>query len=208
MLFDAPQVGIDAGTRELLDRITNLETRLAEISAAAASNDSQVDFLAGQTLSAEASPGSSTTITTNPATSSVPQTWLPFNAAADASRTVTTSSTGKLEVQAGGFIFVQSINACTQYGFIGVEILSADGTVQVRAPGNGDGNFATIQGPPTVGVAITNTSSGQRHEWTLSPNTTYVLRCRRGYRVDAGSTGAIGVVSFQGTALSVTKIGM
>lgn len=204
-LLDAPQVGDDAGIRGFLKRLDELETRLQQVAAAAAGNASQVDFLAGQTVSAEAAPGAVTTITTNPATASIPDTWLPFNAAADASRTFTTSSTGRVAVQAGGYLYLGAVNFATQHGFIGIEILAADGVTQVRPPHSGDGNWCSIWGASNAAL---NASSGHRHEWDLDPNTTYTMRCRRGYAVQAGNAGATATVAFQGTAISVTKIGM
>jgi len=203
-LIDAPQVGDDAGIRQLLGRISTLEARLAEVQAAAAGNQGSLDFLAAQTVSAEASPGSLTTVTTNPATSGVANTWVPFDSSADASCQLTTSSTGRIAVQAGGYLWLAASNFCTQYGYIGVEILDANGN-QLREPHNGDGNMSSLWGQNNSAL---NANSGHRHEWQLTPWTTYTLRCRRGYAVGAGSTGAIAIVSFQGTALSITKLGM
>lgn len=94
-LLNAPDAGEDAGLRALVRRVADLETQLQQVSAAAAGNSGQVDFLASQTVSAEAAPGALTTLTTNPAAADVATTWVAFDAAADAAVTITTSSTGK-----------------------------------------------------------------------------------------------------------------
>ena len=206
-LLDAPQVGDDAGLRKLLRRLADLETLLQQATAAAAgigAIQTQVAFLAGQTVSAEAAPGALTTRTTNPATVDVADTWLAFDAAADASCSLTTSSTGRLAVQAGGYLWLAASNFCTARGYIGVEILDSLGVV-VRNPGSGDGNYSTIWGANNSNVFV---GSGHRHEWLMTPNTLYTLRCRRGYSVGAGSAGAVATTAFQGTAISVTKLGM
>lgn len=177
---------------------------LETIAAVAGSITRQVAFLLGQSVSAEAVPGAVTQVTTNPATSNVSDTWVAFDAAADASVTVTTSSTGRLAVQAGGYVWLSVTNGCSATGFIGVEILDA-GSVQVRAPLNGDGNLSSISGASNTAL---NVAAGHRHEWALTPNTTYTLRCRRGYSVGAGSAGAVASTAFQGTGISVTKLGI
>lgn len=196
--------GSDAGLRKLLDRIAELESQLRMVSAAAAGNRAQLDFLAGQTASAEASPPAFTTITLDGSVD-VPDSWVPFDPAADAQVTITTSSTGRVAVQAGGYVIVESVTWPIVYGYVGVEVLAANGT-QVRAPQGGDGNTQVVQtyADTTVGSA----GAGHRHEWLLAPNTSYTLRCRRGYSVGAGNAGATAIIRFQGTALSVTKLGM
>ncbi len=203
-LMDAPQVGDDAGIRMLLHRITELEHRLNMVAAASAGNAGQVDFLLGQTVSGEASPGGSTTITIDPATSSVPDTWIPFDPGADAAVTLTTSSTGAIAVEGGGLVGLYSGGYAYTYGYIGFEILDQDGFV-VRPPGNGDGNRMMVWGANNYVLLAAN---GHRHEWSMTPRTQYTLRCRRGYSVGAGPTGATAQIYFQGTAIAVTKIGM
>ena len=204
-LLDITRAGEDAGIRQLLARLDDLETQLRQVAAASAGNQSQVNFLANQTVSAEAAPGAVTTITTNPATVAVADTWLPFSAAADATVTLTTSSTGRVAVQCGGYIYVASANYPIARGFIGIEILAANGVTVVRAPLNGDGNLTAVWG---ANDSIVNANSGHRHEWLLTPSTQYTFRCRRGYSVAAGSAGAVATTSFQGTALTVEKLGM
>lgn len=186
-------------------QIEELRRELREgMASVARSFSPQVSFLLGQTVAAEVAPGAITTIVIDPATSDVPLTWLPFDPAADAVVALTTSSTGRIAVQAGGFIGLYSANFSYAYGYIGVEILDGTGT-QVRPPYDGDGNLSTVWGERNFQV---NANSGHRHEWTLSPDTSYTLRCRRGYQVGAGNAGAEARVGFQGTALDVTKIGM
>lgn len=203
-LLDITRAGEDAGVRTLLQRITEIETRLQQVSAAAAGSQGQIDFLASQTVSAEAAPGALTVLTTNPAAADVATTWVAFDAAADAAVTITTSSTGKIAAQAGGYLWLYAKDYATARGFIGVEILNAAGTV-VRNPANGDGNMSTLYGANNT---LTQVSTGHRHEWQMSPNTTYTLRCRRGYAVTAGLSTSAAVTAFQGTALNVTKLGM
>lgn len=186
--------------RELGEAVQVLRSAVAGISAIR----DQIEFLAGQTVSAESVPGTVTTRSTNPATAAVADTWVPFDDTADAAVTIRTSSTGRLAVQAGGYLWLYATNFCTARGFIGVEILNAAGGV-VRSPGNGDGNMAAVWG---VNNANTFVGTGHRHEWQLQPNKVYTLRCRRGYSVTAGNAGAAASTSFQGTALSVTKLGM
>lgn len=203
-LLDAPQRGDDAGIRTLLGRIGDLEAQLRMVSAAAAGSQGQLDFLLGQTVSAEAAPVSLTSVSINPATSNVPETWIPFDADADAQVTLTTSSTGRIAVLAGGSIGLYSAGYCYTYGFVGVEILDALGQV-VQGAAPGDGNHSMVW---SANGYVLGAGSGHRHEWELDPNTLYTLRCRRGYSVGAGPSGAIAGIDFQGTALSVTKLGM
>jgi hypothetical protein len=194
---------LTAAQAALAAQQTALTTAQADLTTAQAAIAAQVAFLAGQTASAEAVPGSLTTVTTNPATSNVNDTWVAYNSAADATVTITTSSTGKLIFQAGGYLSVYSLNFAYARGFIGVEILQAGS--QVRAPGNGDGNFTSVW---DANAQIINANAGHQHMVTLSPNTTYTLRCRRGWSVGAGNAGAIATTVFQGTSLTVTKLGM
>ena len=202
-LLDITRAGEDAGVRTLLQRIADLESQLQQVSAAAAGNSGQVEFLANQTVSAEAAPGALTTITINPATANIATTWVAFDAAADAQAELTTSSTGRLAVTCGGFLLLTVTQNCRARAGIGVEILK-DGVV-VRNPGIGDGNLTDLKSPD---AAWSGAGSGHRHEWTLTPNTTYTLRCRRGYSLTAGNAGAVAQISFQGTAVSATKLGM
>ena len=202
-LQDAPQVGDDAGIRALLGRVGKLEDQLQRVQAASSGNQATVDYVLGQVVSAEAAPSGVTALEFPDATTDVPATWLPFDPTADASVTITTSSTGLVAVQAGGYLGLYSVGYRTAAGYIGVEILK--GGVQVRPPLNGDGNFATNW---SVNGYITQANTGHRHQWLLDANTTYVLRCRRGFGVGAGPSGAFARIDFQGTALVVSKIGM
>ena len=203
-LLDAPQRGDDAGIRTLLARIGELEAQLRMVAAAAAGSQGQLDFLLGQTVSAEAAPVSFTSVTVDPATSNVPETWVPFDADADAQVTLTTSSTGRIAVLAGGSIGLYSAGYCYSYGLVGVEILDELGTV-VRGPLSGDGNRTMLW---SGNGYVLNSGSGHQHEWALTPDTPYTMRCRRGYSIGAGPSGAVAGIDFQGTALSVTKLGM
>lgn len=202
-LLNAPDAGEDAGLRALVRRVADLETQLQQVMAASAGNAGQLDFLANQSASAEAAPGALTTVTINPATSNVPITWIAFDPAADAQVELTTSSTGRLAVTCGGFLLLTVTLNCRARAGIGVEILK-DGVV-VRNPGIGDGNLTDLRAPD---ASWSGAGSGHRHEWTLAPLTTYTVRCRRGYSVGAGSAGAVATISFQGTAVSATKLGM
>jgi len=175
------------------------------LASVAKSLSPQVAFLLDQSVSHEAAPGSITSTNINPATSAVPATWLPYDPAADATVTVTTSSTGRLAVTAGGWIGLWGTNFCYVRGYVGVEVLDSLGT-QIRPPAEGDGNMSTIW---SENFYEGKANSGHRHEWTwFAPNTQYTLRIRRGYGVGAGSAGAQARIDFQGTAIAVTKLGM
>lgn len=200
-----PSHGVPDGEAWFPRQIAALQTALREgLASVAKSLAPQVEFLLNQTVSAEAAPGSLTTMATNPAAANVADTWVAFDAAADAQVTITTSSTGRVAVQAGGYLWLYSKDFATARGFIGVEILNSSGGV-VRSPANGDGNLATVWGANNTQTQV---STGHRHEWPLTPNTQYTLRCRRGYAVGAGSATSAATTAFQGTALSVSLIGM
>lgn len=202
-LKDAPRVGDDAGIRNLLARLDGLETQLRMISAASSGSQANLAFLLGSTISAEATPAL-TSVTINPADSNVPTTWLSYDPAADAAVTITAPPTGRVAVQAGGYLGLYSSSYPYVNGFIGVEVLDQAGA-QVRAPQQGDGNYALLWSGNGYTV---NTATGHRHEWMLTGNSTYTLRCRRGFSIGAGTAGAVARVDFQGTAIAVSKIGM
>lgn len=202
-LKDAPRVGDDAGVRNILARMDALETQLRMVQAASAGSAASLTFLSGQTISAEATP-SLTSITIDPADSDIPATWLPFDPAADAAVSITTSPSGRVAVQAGGYLGLYSSSYPYVNAFIGVEVLTPAG-VQVREPQEGDGNFALLWDGNGFQV---NSATGHRHEWLLTANTSYTLRCRRGFSIGAGTAGAVARIDFQGTAIAVSKIGM
>lgn len=205
-LLDAKQVGDDAGIRSLLRRLTAVEKQLQLVAAASAGQSGQVDFLFSQDVFAEATPGGLTSIDIDPATTDVPLTWLDYDPAADATVTITTSSTGRVAVQAGGWLGLFSAGFCYAHAFIGVQVVDATG-FEARPPLDGDGNMSVEWSEYSYrGTAAT----GHRHEWQLAPNTRYDLRCRRGYQVGAGdpADNPVAGMYFQGTALNVTLIGM
>lgn len=202
---------IEARLRRLETAAKNVDTlaggtnaRLSSTMASVKGLNSTVSFLSHQDYSAEAVPGTLTTVDISPAETNIPDTWVEFDPDADAQLTVTTSESGTVAVQAGGYLAIYSQNYAVTSGFIGVEVLDTGGA-QVRAPANGDGNLSRVWSANTQN---TTAGSGHRHRWQLAPETTYTFRCRRGYSIGAGSSGAFASISFQGTALSVTLVGM
>ncbi len=164
----------------------------------------QVDFLLSQEAIATAVPGGRTVITQTPPVTTGDM-WLAFDPSADASVTITTSSTGNVAFQAGGFMQVYVIAWATVLGYIGVEILDSNGE-QIRPPGTSDGNILSLWGDT---IQYINSSSGMLHEVSLVPNTEYVFRCRRGYAFKAGiDVIASAEIQFNDTGISVRNLGM
>ena len=163
----------------------------------------QVDFLAHQTVSAESYPEDLTT--KGPYSSQQNYTWIAYNETADASITLVIPQSGKLAVQAGGYLSGHSNNYATATCFIGIESLYENGTVHSE-PYPGDGNYLEVWGSNTnVGQA----GSGHLHvRGGFPPGETMTFRCRRGFNVRAGSSGYSATFYFQGTSLSISKIGM
>ena len=97
-----------------------------------------------------------------------------------------------------------SLNYTYTTGFIGVEILDESLSV-VQAPSQGDGNYTEVWGENNLLILA---NSGHYHQRSLSPHTTYTFRCRRGYSVGTGAAGGVSAISFQGTGLSVSLLGL
>lgn len=202
---------IEARLQKLEVSASNVKTltdgtnaRLSSTAATVNDLDQTVTFLSNQFYTAEGSPGMLTTIEVNPVTGDLPTTWLPYDPDADAAVTFTTSSSGNVLFQAGGYLRVYSLNYTYTTGFIGVEILDESMSV-VQAPSQGDGNYTEVWGENNLLILA---NSGHYHQRSLSPHTTYTFRCRRGYSVGMGAPGGVSAISFQGTGLSVSLLGL
>ncbi|MFB9621377.1 hypothetical protein [Brooklawnia cerclae] len=194
----------------MVQDIAKMKTDQAEALAAIRSSFAgPIDFLLHQTQFSEASPGSATALTFDPLTADIPLTWVAFDAAADATLEVTTSSTGSISYQCGGMLIAGSRYGATTIATIGMEVMDENG-IQLRPPQNGDGNYSHVFVGTSELVRVANAGSGHMHRLDMMPHTTYVLRCRRGYQATpySGITTGGAQVIFQGTALTVTKLGI
>lgn len=200
--------------------VTSVNTANATLGALLKANrgvNQQVQFLLTQSVYAEKwnipDEEGQGKVTTSPADTDIPNTWLPFHEDYDASVDVTTSSTGNLMVQLSGLIGSSSLGAARAQTFLGLEILQ--GSTVINSPDGGDGpRIETRSGAATsdimnVDLALVGVPLLTQNYMYLSPNTTYTLRARRGYSVVAGlASNRTAYSRWTGTAISVTKLGM
>ena len=189
--------------------LKQLEAALRQLVASVANSiQPQVAYLLTQEASAEMWNIPYTegvgVVTVSPATSTG-IVWLAFNAAYDASLTFTTSSTGKVSVLISGQLAARSTGTAYGEAFFGLEILQA-GT-PIDSPSAGDGPGVEIQGGH---LSLTTAGCPYLTEnyVPLAPNTEYVFRTRRGYRMSAGSGSDMARASWMGSVITVTKLGM
>ena len=198
--------------RDLESRLVRIETSANNLNTLIASSNNRVnslltvnEHLLHQTEISEASPPVVSAITRNPITTSEPNTWVVSDPEAEASVTLTTSSTGKVSLLTGAAVFAQGSGGCTAYTFTGVEIsLAATGAV-VRPALYGSGPMVSSN-CGLAGAYI----AGQPKVWQLLPNTEYRFRVRRGFRFNVSNPTptAYGIASWQGSTISVTKLGL
>jgi len=185
------------------ETIATTQTALATMQS---SLNTQVQFLADQTVSGETAPSDFTTITFTAFTEDIPLTWLPYDPAADTELQIHIPSTGKVSVQASGFISVLAENSSLSSGFIGVEVLDEDGD-PVKNPTRGDGII--VEWGVTNDGQVTIASTGQAHVWSfLHPGALYTFRTRRGYYAATAGLSSNATIQFQGTGLTISKVGM
>lgn len=209
-LFDAPQVGDDAGIRDLLRRISRLETHLRQVSAAAAGNQSSLDFLLTQSVDAETSPTAERSAL-DPAVAS--SGWWPWSLARDAAVVLRTSSTGKLRVDYSGWAVAESRNGASSRVQIGYDIIDADTNVQLV--------------PPDGASAAQVMARSYTAQWTLvagfatafdlvqiAGDLDVIVRVRRGWACAPDNTWTpptgtqAAAWTTQTTRLAVTRLGM
>ena len=204
--------GSQMWARDLESRLARIETSANNLNTLIASSNNRVnslltvnEHLLHQTEISEASPPVVSSTKRNPITTSEPNTWVVSDPEAEASVALTTSSTGKVSLLTGAAVFAQGSGGCTTYTFTGVEIsLAATGAV-VRPALYGSGPMVSSNGG-FAGAYI----AGQPKVWQLLPNTKYRFRVRRGFRFNVSNPTptAYGIASWQGSTISVTKLGL
>ena len=198
--------------RDLEARLSRLETSSNNLGTLIASSNNRVNSLLAtnehllrQTEVDERAPGVVSSILRSPATANEGTTWVVSDPAAEASVTVTTSSTGRVSVLTGAALWAYGTNGAIARTFTGVEVRYADTGTIARSAHFGSG--------PMLGSENRQSSAfmaGQPKVWSLQPFTKYIFRVRRGFQVDINNATGTPVTqsSWQGTTISVTKLGL
>ena len=163
------------------------------------------EYLLHQTEVAEQRPGVVVGVLRSPATANEDTTWVVSDPAAEASVTLTTSSTGRVLVLTGAALWAYGANGAVCRTFTGVEVRYADtGTLAQGAYFGSGPMISSENGQSSAFVA------GQPKVWSLQPFTKYIFRVRRGFQVNIDNATETPVTqsSWQGTTISVTKLGL
>ena len=198
--------------RDLEARLSRLETSSNNLGTLIASSNNRVNSLLAtnehllrQTEVAEQRPGVVVGVLRSPATTNEDTTWVISDPAAEASVTLTTSSTGRVLVLTGAALWAYGTNGATCRAFTGVEVRYADTGAIAQSAYFGSGPMISSEnGQISAFVA------GQPKVWSLQPFTKYIFRVRRGFQVNIDNATGTPVTraSWQGTTISVTKLGL
>lgn len=195
--------GDDAGLREVVERVANLEADLRKAQASLGglqglidtqtAQSAQVAFLSGQTAYAANSGGSTYSQADCTATVSGVPGYLPWDPDFGVSLTITTSSTGELFVQTGwnGNVYSTRTTVGDVSVFQDIEyggMLQTDITWGMKLPAQGSAGI-----PAASASLITG----------LDPNTEYTFRLRQG-----ATTSSQVFVNPGSSWITVTKLGM
>lgn len=220
-----PGSQVPGGTDALARRIGDIERQIRELGPSIAASfapvvqtlQDQTAFLLDQTVEDERDPGTSLSYTAT-SDSDTGDVWWAVDAG-DSSVSVTTSSTGRLRVDVSGEVGGFAGGYGVGWAYIGFEVLA--GATQVLAPLAKHGTFVNVQGGGFASGTTTGpgdaTSAGLYASGfdliTLSPNTTYTVRTRRGYRTKSTATAPgtawnTAIMHANTTRIAVTKLGM
>lgn len=225
MVPGVPGAGLPAGDDALIRRIQELErvqretlpAVMAVVGPAIKSLQDQTAFLLTQSVEDERDPGTSRSFTATSDADTGDVWWTADSG--DSSVSVTTSSTGRLRVDVSGEVGGFAGGYGVGWAYIGFEVLA--GATQVLAPLAQHGTFVNVQGGGFASGTTTGpgdaTSAGLYASGfdliTLSPNTTYTVRTRRGYRTKSTATAPgtawnTVIMHANTTRIAVTKLGM
>lgn len=198
--------------RDLEARLSRLETSSNNLGTLIASSNNRVNSLLAtnehllrQTEVDERAPKVVSSILRSPATANEGTTWVVSDPAAEASVTVTTSSTGRVLVLTGAALWAYGTNGAISRTFTGVEVRYADTGTIARSANFGSGPMLSSENRQSSAFM-----AGQPNVWSLQPFTKYIFRVRRGFQVDINNATETPVTqsSWQGTTISVTKLGL
>ena len=198
--------------RDLEARLSRLETSSNNLGTLIASSNNRVNSLLAtnehllrQTEVAEQRPGVVLGVLRSPATTNEDTTWVVSDPAAEASVTVTTSSTGRVSVLTGAALWAYGTNGAISRTFTGIEVRYADTDTIARSAQYGSGPMISSESRQSGAFM-----AGQPKVWSLQPFTKYIFRVRRGFQVDIDNATGTPVTraSWQGTTISVTKLGL
>lgn len=220
-----PGSQVPAGLDYLVRELADLKRAMRELGPSiavssqpiVASLQSQTAFLLSQTVEDERDPGTSLSYTATSDTDTGDVWWAADTG--DSSVSVTTSSTGRLRVDVSGEVGGFAGGYGVGWAYIGFEVLA--GATQVLAPLAKHGTFVNVQGGGFASGTTTGpgdaTSAGLYASGfdliTLSPNTAYTVRTRRGYRTKSTATAPgtawnTVIMHANTTRIAVTKLGM
>ena len=198
--------------RDLEARLSRLETSSNNLGTLIASSNNRVNSLLAtnehllhQTEVAEQSPAVVSSITRSPATANEGTTWVASDPTAEASVTITTSSTGRVSVLTGAALWAYGTDGAISRTFTGVEVRYADTGTIARPAHYGSGPMLSSENRRSGAFM-----AGQPKVWSLQPFTKYIFRVRRGFQVNIDNATGTPVTqsSWQGTTISVTKLGL
>ena len=198
--------------RDLEARLSRLETSSNNLGTLIASSNNRVNSLLAtnehllhQTEVAEQSPAVVSSITRSPATTNEGTTWVVSDPTAEASVTITTSSTGRVSVLTGAALWAYGTDGAISRTFTGVEVRYADTGTIARPARYGSGPMLSSENRRSGAFM-----AGQPKVWSLQPFTEYIFRVRRGFQVNIDNATGTPVTqsSWQGTTISVTKLGL
>lgn len=188
----------------------NLGTLIHGVRANLSSLTGVVGFLSDQTRSVETTPSTVTSVMAELTSPDDNQyIYYSFEPGRDAEVVFTTSGTGKIMYQAGGWLGADSYSYATAETTIGVRIYKGRDALPENSVLYAWNGGATIR-LRNHNLSQTLAATGHLHSLTLEPRTEYVARTFRGwrftYQTDVGGTQ--NATSFwQGASLSITKIG-
>ena len=198
--------------RDLEARLSRLETSSNNLGTLIASSNNRVNSLLAtnehllrQTEVAEQRPGAISRILRSPATANEDTTWVVSDPAAEASVTLTTSSTGRVLVLTGAALWAFGANGAICRTFTGVEVRYADTGTLAQSAYFGSGPMLSSENRQSGAFM-----AGQPKVWSLQPFTGYIFRVRRGFQVNIDNATGTPVTqsAWQGTTISVTKLGL
>ena len=198
--------------RDLEARLSRLETSSNNLGTLIASSNNRVNSLLAtnehllrQTEVAEQRPEAISRILRSPATANEDTTWVVSDPAAEASVTLTTSSTGRVLVLTGAALWAFGANGAICRTFTGVEVRYADTGTLAQSAYFGSGPMLSSENLQSSAFM-----AGQPKVWSLKPFTKYIFRVRRGFQVNIDNATGTPVTqsAWQGTTISVTKLGL
>lgn len=190
---------------------SNLKTSIQGLNTQLSSVMTTVGFLSDQIKINETTPPdiSSHAISLASADDNLEEVKFAFDPAYDCQLPFTTSGTGKIAYQAGGYVGVISVGYASVQSVIGLEVYTGEERIEENRIWTYWGGGALLKGQGEWHHTVM-AATGQYHLAELEPNTKYLMVTFRGttmrYNVSAG--GAQQAQSYwQGASINIIKIG-